>query len=384
MLLIETSREYARGLLEGIAKWNHEHGPWSFHFQPLGLTQLPPNWLRHWNGDGILVRVDNKAMEKAVLETGIPAIDLRGAIENPVIPLIGVDNQKIVEIAFNHLREAGFRNYAFCGYALGLNRFDDMRHLCFKQVVEDAGYKCFVFPAHNIPKRGNRLENDRIAIAKWLAMLPIPTGLMACQDERGLQVLDAAIYIGRKVPEELAVISVNNDPYVCNLSSPPMTSIDTNSKEIGYTAASVLDKMMAGNRNIPQFTFVAPGDIIKRTSTDILAFASQEESRILQFLKRHAIAGGTIKEITNSFDISRSTIERLVKKYFNRTPKEEMLRIQLDHAKSLLKRTTIPISVVASQSGFRSTAYFITTFKRTVGLSPSQYRKRFDELPNHV
>jgi len=378
MLLIETSHEYARGLLEGIAAWNHEHGPWSFHFRPFGLTQLPPHALRHWKGDGILVRIDNKAMEKAVIETGIPAIDLRGAIANPEIHFIGVDNYKVAEIAFCHLREAGFWNYAFCGYSPGLNRFDDERSVYFQKFVEEAGYKCSVFPAQRVPKRGNPLENEHKAIAQWLSTLPIPTGLMACLDHRGIQVLDAALSIGRRVPEELAVVSVNNDPYFCNLSSPPMTSIDTNSKEIGYQAASMLSRMMAGERNMPKYTLVLPGDIVKRTSTDALAIANREEARILQFLKHQAIAGIRVKEITNSFNISRSTIERIVKKYFNRTPKEEMLRLQFEHAKFLLKRTSIPISAVASQSGFQSTTYFITTFKKVVGRSPSQFRKNPD------
>jgi LacI family transcriptional regulator len=378
MLLIETSGAYARGLLEGIAEWNHEHGPWLFHFRPFGLTQLPPHSLRQWNGDGILVRIDNKAMEKAVLETGIPAIDLRGAVENPEIHFIGVDNYKIAEIAFGHLREAGFWNYAFCGYAPGLNRFDDERCAYFKKFVEEAGYECSVFPAKRIPTKGNRFENEHKAIAQWLETLPIPTGLMTCRDDRGLQILDAAMTIGRKVPEELAVVSVNNDPYFCNLSSPTMTSIDTNSKKIGYKAASMLSQMMAGKRNVPKFTLVSPGGIVKRTSTDALAIANREEAEILQFLKQQAIAGIRVKEITNSFDISRSTIERLVKKYFNRTPKEEMLRVQIEHAKSLLKRTTIPISAVASQSGFQSMTYFIATFKKVVGLSPAQFRKNPD------
>jgi len=175
MLLIETSSAYARGLLEGIAEWNLEHGPWLFHFRPFGLTQLPSSWLRCWSGDGILVRIDNKAMEKAVLETGIPAIDLRGAIENPEIHFIGVDNYKIAKTAFEHLREAGFWNYAFCGFAPGLNRFDDERCDYFRKFAEEAGYECSVFPAQRVPKRGNQLENEHKAITQWLTTLPIPT-----------------------------------------------------------------------------------------------------------------------------------------------------------------------------------------------------------------
>ena len=375
VLLIETSREYAPGLLQGIAAWNHEFGPWSFHFQPLGLTQLPPDWLARWNGDGILVRIDNEEMEKAVLDTGLPAIDLRGALANPEIHFIGVDNRKIAEIGFRHLCEAGFWNYAFCGNPRNLNRFDDERCEFFKQFVENAGFNCSVFPAEKVPKRGNQLENERRAIAKWLQTLPKPTGLMVCKDDRGIQVIDAAMHIGMRVPDELAVISVDNDPYFCNMSTPSMTSIETNSERIGYEAAAMLSRMMKGEKNIPKYSLLPPGGVVKRRSTDVLAIDNREDAEILRFLREQAIAGLSVQEVTENFDISRSTIERLVKKYFKKTPKAEMLHIQIEHAKQLLKKTALTMSMVAEQSGFRSTTYFVAAFSKIVGVTPKRFRQ---------
>jgi len=375
MLLIETSREYARGLLEGIAAWNHEHGPWSFNFQPLGLTQLPPDWLSQWDGDGILVRIDNKKMEKAVLATGLPAIDLRGALAHPEIHMIGVDNYKIAELAFRHLQEAGFRHFAFCGQPRRLNRFDDERCDFFSQFVKKAGSICSIFPADNIPQRGNRLENERIAISRWLQTLPIPTGLMACKDDRGLQVIDAARHIGRRIPDELAIISVDNDPYFCNMASPTMTSINTNSKQIGYYAAEMLSKMMKGG-SVPKFILLPPGGVIKRMSTDALAIDDKEDAEILRLLRQQALGGLTVEQLIKQLDTSRSTIERVVKKYLNRTPKAEMLRIQIEHSKNLLRQTSISIPIVAAQSGFRSTTYFVAAFSKYVGISPIRFRKQ--------
>ena len=376
VLLIESSREYARGLLRGIAAWNHKHGPWSFLFRPLGLTQLPTDWLARSDCDGILVRIDNKEMEKAVLRAGLPAIDLRGALANPEIHFIGVDNRKIADIGFHHLREAGFENYAFCGNPRHLNRFDDERCDYFQQFVKEADFPCFVFPADKVPKRGNRMENELHRIAEWLETLPIPTGLMACKDDRGIQVIDAARHIGRRVPDELAIISVDNDPYFCDMATPPMTSIATDSERIGYEAAAMLDRMMKGDKTVPKFTLIPPGEVIKRNSTDVLAIANHEDAQILQFLREKALAGLTVNEVINKFDISRSTLERLTKKYFKRTPKTEMLRIQIDHAKNLLKRTSLSVPIVALQSGFKSHRYFVFVFNQIVGMTPAHYRKQ--------
>lgn len=375
MLLIETSREYARGLLKGIAAWNHKHGPWSFQFQPLGLTQLPSGWLSQWNGDGILVRIDNRKMERAVLATGIPAIDLRGALANPEIHFLGVDNFKIAKLAFEHLHERGFRHYAFCGLPSGLNRFDDERRRFFSQLVEEAGFSCSIFPADKISDRGNRLDNERKAIARWLRSLPIPTGLMACKDDRGLQVVDAALLAGRRIPDDLAIISVDNDPYFCGMGTPTITSISTNSERIGYRAAGMLARLMKGHKNVPKYSLVPPGQVFKRTSTDILAVDNPVDAEILRFLREQALDGLSVEQVIRQLDISRSTAERVIKKYVGRTPKAEMIRIRVEHSKCLLKQTSLPLSVIAKQSGFCSTSYFIASFSKQVGMSPARFRQ---------
>ena len=102
-LLIETSREYARGLLRGVARYHQEHGPWSIFFEPHGLDDPPPTWLKTWQGDGILVRIDNRRMADAILKTGIPAVDVRGAFQDLGLPFIGVDNRPVAKLAFEHL-----------------------------------------------------------------------------------------------------------------------------------------------------------------------------------------------------------------------------------------------------------------------------------------
>lgn len=373
-LMIETSREYARGLLRGILEWNQKHQAFLPEFQPYGLSELPAEWLKKWRGDGILVRIDNKAMEEAVLSTGLPAIDLRSSQPNPRVPVLGVDNEIIARMAFEHLHNAGFVNYAFCGMRRHSNVYDDQRRDYFTRFVQEAGRTCFDFPAEKVPLRGNVRENDTKAIARWLEKLPIPTAVLACKDDRGCQVLEAALSIHRKVPDELAVLSVDNDPFFCNLSNPPLSSIDTNSEYIGYQAADHIWRMMKGEAPFVEPILFPPLEVVQRRSTDILAIPHLKEAKILGYLREVALAGYSVKDVAEHFDVSIGYLETLSIKHFNRSPKKEMLRIQILEAKKLLSRTNLSLNRVAVQSGFRSVSYFMTTFKRMVGLTPLTYR----------
>ncbi|MDO5553165.1 MAG: XylR family transcriptional regulator [Planctomycetia bacterium] len=373
-LLIETSREYARGLLRGIALWNQKHGAFACEFQPYGLSELPTNWLKNWNGDGVLVRIDNKEMEEVVLASGLPAIDLRSSQPNPRVLVMGVDNVAIAHMAFEHLHDAGFVHYAFCGTRRHINVYDDQRREYFRELVEEAGLTCDDFPAERVSQRGKVRDNELHAIAKWLKTLPIPTAVMACKDDRGIQVLEAARLIGRKIPDELAILSVDNDPFFCNLADPSLTSIDTNSDHIGYEAAAQLYRMMQGETCHHRTILFPPREVVKRRSTDVLAISNRKEAEILGYLREMALAGLTVRDVAEHFDISISHLERLSKKYFNRTPKEEMFRVQIEEAKKLLKRTRLSLNHVAVQSGFRSVSYFMTTFKRVTGYSAMGWR----------
>ena len=377
--MIETSREYARGLLRGILQWNQKHQAFSCEFQPYGLSELPTDWLKNWRGDGILVRIDNKAMEDAVLSTGLPALDLRSSQPNPRVPVLGVDNEIIARMAFEHLHDAGFVHYAFCGMRRHTNVYDDLRREYFQRFVQDAGLTCFDFPAEKVPLRGNVRDNDLKAIARWLEKLPIPTAVLACKDDRGIQVLEAARLIGRKIPDELAVLSVDNDPFFCNLSDPPLSSIDTNSAFIGCQAADQLCRMMNGEARPSQPILFPPREVIERRSTDILAISNVKEAEILGYMREVALAGLSVREVADYFDVSVGYLEMLSKRYFHRSPKQEMLRVQISEAKKLLSRTNLALHHVAAQSGFRSISYFMTTFKRIVHLTPLAYRNDYQK-----
>ena len=377
-LLIETSREYGRGLLQGVGHYVRERGPWSVYFRPMGLGQAPPPWLKRWRGDGILARIDSRKMANAVLETGLPIIDLRRALPELELPHVGVANQAIVQLAAEHLLERGLRQFGFCGTTR--DRFQQLRGNYFRQLVEQAGHSCSVLIAGRGSHRAEVWEQEQQRIADWIADLPKPIGVMAGNDEAGLQVLDGCQRAGVLVPDQLAVISVDNDEYMCRLANPPLTSIDVNPEQIGYQAAALLDRMMAGQAPPEDPVEIEPRGVVTRQSTDVLAVDDRQMAAALRLIRKQACEGISAAQVSDRLDLSRSTLERRFKKLLGRTPKAEILRLQLKQAKELLARTNLPVTVVAHKSGFASLKYFSETFHKKVGVSPGVYRNRFEKL----
>lgn len=374
-LLIESSREYGRGLLRGVARWARENGPWSIYFRPLGLEQSPPPWLTGWRGDGILARINDRRMAEAVMATDLPVVDLRSALADLLLPRIGPDNSAVCRLAGEHLLERGFRHFGFCGMARGLNRFLDARCDFFRQFVEDAGYHCSVFRARRRTSRPVAWEQEQEQIATWLAALPKPAGVMTCNDDRGQQVLDACRRAGLNVPDDVAVIGVDNDEHLCSLADPPLTSVDVNPDRIGYEAAALLDRLMAGAESPTETRELAPRGIVTRQSTDVVAIEDLLMAKAVRFTREQACVPVSVQQVARHVAVSRSTLERRFKRTLSRTPKEEILRVRLDRAKDLLTYGDLPLPVIAEKSGFPSLSHFSEVFHRKVGMTPRAYRR---------
>src|SRR5262245_44988297 len=142
-LLIESSRAYGRGLLHGIAEYVRLHGPWSIYLAERGLGDDPPDWLRGWGGDGVIARIENRRIARAIGDLGLPAVDLRGLLPDLGIPLISTDDEAVSRLAVGHFLERGFRNFAFCGF-VGAD-YSDQRSDAFARMVADAGFTCHVY-----------------------------------------------------------------------------------------------------------------------------------------------------------------------------------------------------------------------------------------------
>jgi LacI family transcriptional regulator len=372
-VFVESSTGVGRTMLAGVAKYQSEQDSWILYFEPHGMEAGPPRWLGDWHGDGIIARVTTPRMASALRATGLPVIDLLAAVPCEDFLCVLADNHRIGELAFDHLRSRGIEQFAFCGVPYGQHHNQDERCEAFRRHVEAAGFPCHLFRSW---EPGANLERTQEHVAAWLRRLPRPVGVLACHDDCGFQVLTACRYADLRVPQEVAVIGVDNDPVLCNLSNPRMTSIDVNGQRRGYEAAAWLERLMQGQKPPPGPIVIEPRGLVAGRSTDVLAFADEAVTAAVRFIREHACEGIRVTDILAETSLSQKTLERRFHQYLGRSPKAELMRVQIERAQQLLRETTLPLKTIAHHSGFTSEQYFSDAFFRHCGIRPDAYRKR--------
>ncbi len=381
-LLIESSRAYGRGLLRGISKYVREHESWAISFEEWSWTQAPAS-LADWDGDGLIARIETREVAEAVCRLRVPAVDVRGSVPDLGLPLIDTDDQAVALLAAEHLQERGFRHYAYCGF-VGAN-YSDKRSCWFEERVRQLEGDCHVYcppqPARaagtiELEKRELHFEAD---LARWLAELPKPVGIMACNDIRGQQVMKSCRQLSLLVPDEVAVVGVDNDEVLCELSDPPLTSVVPNTLRIGYEAAALLDRMMHGQKPPKSPQFVPPLGVATRRSTDVLAIPDRAIASVLRFIREHACDGIQVPDLVRVAALSRTVLERRFAGLVGRSPKAEILRVQLARARQLLLETDLSLAAIAERSGFKHPEYFNAIFRQKVGVTPGCFRREGQE-----
>lgn len=368
-LLIETSNAYARGLLQGVVHYIREHQPWSFHLIEQGRGDDPPAWLERWHGDGIIARIETPRIAQAVVRAGVPAVDMSAARLVPALPWVETDDEAIANLAAGHLLERGFKHFGYCGD----DRFNwsVWREKHFRAQIGAARHEV---NSYQPLVAGADLTTQVEDIRRWLHELPKPVGIMACYDIRGQQVLDACRAAGLAVPGEVAVIGVDNDELLCDLASPPLSSVIPNAHRAGYEAAALLDRMMAGKRVPATARLIAPRGVAARQSTDVLAVDDRDIARAVQFIREEACGGINVSDVLRVVPLSRRVLEQRFQRLLGRTPREEILHVRLNRVRQLLAETKLSLYQIAERTGFEHVEYLSVVFKRETGLTPSKYR----------
>ena len=369
-LLIETSNAYGRGLLQGIVHYIREHQPWSFYLMEQGRGDDPPAWLENWKGDGIIARIETPRIASVVTHAGLPTVDVSAARLVPELPWVETDDQEIARLAVEHLLERGFKHFAFCGDA----RFNwsvwREKYFCAHAASAQQTVQCY----RAEPTATADAAAEAADLRRWLQALPKPVGIMACYDIRGQQVLDACRSAGLAVPAEVAVIGVDNDALLCELASPPLSSVIPNAHRTGYEAAALLDRLMAGKRVAAKPHLIAPLGVAARQSTDVLAVDDREIARAVQFIREHACAGINVSDLLRAVPLSRRVLEQRFQRLLGRTPREEILHVRLNRVQQLLSETDLPLYLIAERTGFEHVEYLSVVFKRETGRTTSEFR----------
>lgn len=373
-LLIESSRAYARELIRGIARFNQERAHWRVEFTPRGLDDPPPAWLKAWKGDGILARINDRRMARALSGKGVPVVDLRRILRSKGVPLVGPDDAAVTQFVVEHFHQRGFRRLAFVGLPVGSHKAMDARAKHFRRFVEQAGHEHRQLNV-KVVTRGDQWEARCGHISRWIERLDRPCAIMACNDDLGLQVLDACRRAGIRVPDEIAVAGVGNDECLCDLALPALTSVDLNPRRIGYEAAALLDRMMAGKTVPDRETVVAPAGIVARMSSDVVATEDCRVAQAVLFIRQHACDGIQVADVLRHVCVSRASLEPRFKQILGRTVHQEIQRVRLSRVQELLSATDMPIKQVARQAGFRYPEYMMRVFRRATGTTLKEYRE---------
>jgi LacI family transcriptional regulator len=377
-LLVESTRAYGRGLLAGIAAYLRRHGSWIVDCHERNLTEAPPCWLPHWDGDGIIARVTTRPLARAIRALGLPTVDLYGWLPGVEWPCLRADNDRITELAADHFLQRGFRHLAYCGFA-GVNYSDERLHF-FLRRVREAGHVCHVCPSPRVRSSSGTAASEQQGVlheadlADWLRRLPKPVGVLACNDVRGQQVLNACRKTRLAAPDEVAVLGVDNNELVCNLSDPPLSSVDLNCERIGYEAAALLARLLTGRRAKPGKRYIEPCGIVTRRSTDVLAIEDPETAAAVRLIRTRACTGLTVRQLLASCSLSCSSLERRFVHLLGRTPKAEILRVRIQRVQELLAHTDLTLATISARAGFKHPEYMSFVFKQKVGMTAGQYR----------
>ena len=280
-------------------------------------------------------------------------------------------------MAVEHLVERGFRNLAYCGDQGFV--WSTRRGQHFRRLAEQAQCRFF---EHHSTARYDANFNPTIEIrriGKWLQTLPRPVAVMGCYDFKAHQVLDSCRQFDIAVPEQVAVLGVDDDRLICELSEPTLSSIIPDTKRTGYEAAALLDRMMSGETvKTDQPLITQPLGVQVRASTDTLAIDDEPIARALGYIRRHATANIRVVDVLQHVALSRRSLEHRFKKLLGHTPAQEIQRVRVNRIKELLTETELSIGEIANRTGFEYGEYMAAAFKREVGCTPTEFRRQRD------
>ncbi|QEG33932.1 XylR family transcriptional regulator [Bythopirellula goksoeyrii] len=377
---VETSRTYGRGILRGISKYLLSSRPWSIYIEQHELTGDVNRLLSRWDGDGIITRQLSPEAKSIIESRDISAIDLSNFLPPMGIHRICSADRAIGRLGAQHFIERGFRNFACCEYQG--QYWSQQRTKGFVEGIEFSNYECKVYE-QPFRVQAQKWNQDQDSLAKWLAALPKPVAVLATNDLLGHHVLDACSRAELLVPEQIAVLGVDDDDLICNLTNPPMSSIILDTERIGFEAAKSLDKLMQREGPVPnekEMLEIPSLGIAVRQSTDSYAVPDPEVARALRYIREHACEGATVQDVLDHLQVSRSWLERSFREYFGRSPKTEIRNVQIERCKELLRMTDLSLDCIARLAGYKHTEYMGVVFKRETGMTPGSYRDQKDQL----
>lgn len=377
-LLVDASRAYGRGIYRGVANFADTNKNWIVlaHERP-ELDDLP-DWLKKTRVDALIAYIPNRKLHGKIRALGVPVVDVHGRFPHPSIPVIESDDQAIVRHAVEFFLNSGFHNLAYCGYPSVF--FSDQRQEAFRlQTLKLKEVHIYAPSKHQtVGEDLYRFEKGISApdaeFSAWLRALPKPVAILACNDIRGQQVINACREAEIRLPEEVAVLGVDDDQIICRLCRPTLSSIEPDVEQIGWLAARLIADQLAG-KSVATRYLVPPRQVVQRHSTDTVGSDHPLVVQAARLIRDQNHNKASVEQICQVTGVSRSTLDKLFLAHLGRTVAEEITRVHLQRAKDLLRNTDLSLAGIARRCGFASATYLCRFFKRSTGQTPIAFRK---------
>lgn len=367
-LTIPSMAGYGSGVALGVAAYARPRLPWVFSL--VGQTADDIAALAAWRPNGVIAHLMSRAAFDSVRSLGVPLVNVGVPLDLPELPHVGNDDRAVAQTAIAHLIGRGLRSLATVGLERPghlARRWDELDRRCRAAGIEPAR-----FPDPRMPPGPGA---DRERMIAWLRTLPRPVGIAAINDRRALEVVEACREAGLRVPEDAAVLGVDDDETTCLLAWPPLSSVRLSTGRIGHSAAELLDRAMRGH-HIPAGTVLrhGPVGVVARRSTDLVAVEEPSVAQALRLIERAGSRALSAGELALQLGVPRRTLEKRFLRHLGRSPLAEIQRVRVDAVKRMLIDGDMTISEIARRAGFRSAKHCSAAFRQAVGSSPRAWR----------
>ena len=372
VLMIKPQGAFDRRFLRGIARFTHSHFDWSiFHQSEKKNRNL--KIVKNWGAHGAIV--DYREFEEVhTAFRNIPIITINSNRSDSKLPNIQSDSDSIAQIAFDHFKERGFKTFAFAG-------FDDLkwskdRKSSFEAIVTSNGLSCEFFLSSYINKNWT-WDKELKLLVDWVTSLPKPTAILSCSDEHGRHIIEACRNANISIPDEVAIVGIDNDDVICNLCSPTLSSIFLNTEPVGYRAAELLDKLMRGEKMDGQRIIAEPTEVETRGSSDIFLIDDPEMNRVIKYIHENSTRPIDVEEIAEYSCRSRRSLYDSFIKTTGLSPSQYIQNIRIKQISRLLLKTDLSLNHIAHKLGYSGSEKISRVFKKEKGVTPSTYRKKY-------
>jgi LacI family transcriptional regulator len=373
-LLLGQDLGYCRGVLRGIQTYALQKADWVLRDGPPEEAILAP--LREWKPHGVIAHLFSEDMARALTGLRRPVVNVTSTLAWWTGPLVDVDHQQVGRLAAEHFLERGFRSFGYFGSAW--TGFSRQREQGFRARLETSGFAVSSCYAEYLPRPPVSASWQGVdhAIRNWLNALPKPVAVLASNDIPARHLAEMCRQMGLRIPDQVALLGVDNDELECRLTSPPLSSVENPSERIGYEAARLLDRLMGATPPTELRISIPAPAVVTRQSTDTLAVEDQDMGRAMAFIREHACGGLSVSEVADHIALSRRMLERRFRQLLGRSVLQEIRNVRIGRARELLLKTDLPMPEIARRCGFSSPQRLAVVFGKIVGEVPTAFRRR--------